>query len=277
MADIYGSHFEYGGVSSVQYNLIIANINTTRMTRMDGDKKSVTIYSKSSKKRYLIDDDYSESPVSFDIEILTEDSRCLEVSERRRIEKWLFGHHDYRKLYVDISDDVLGETFEYVDGKRLRNYLNCRLINPEKLECQGGVIGYKATLEADSNMYWQDAITKKYIVNNGSDAASTTISLYVDTDIADYTYPKVTIVMGRSGGDILICNQTDDSARFTKFVDVLQNASIVMNGELNYVSGQYYEKFSNRHFIRLLSGENKLTIRGDVSTIAFEYSARRMM
>ena len=50
-----------------------------------------------------------------------------------------------------------------------------------------------------------------------------------------------------------------------------------MKGELNYVSGDYYEKFANRNFIRLLDGENKLLMLGDIDSVEFEYSARRLM
>lgn len=277
MADIYGSHFEYGGLSSRQHGLIIANVNTDRMTLLNGAKEGVTIFSKNAKKRYLVDDDYSSSPVSFEVEIVTEDGRCLELSERRQIEKWLFNHRDYRRLYLDIADDENGETYEYIDGTQLRNYLNCRLVNPEKLEYNGGITGYKVTLEADSNMYWQDAITKTYSINNASVNASSVVTINVDTDLDEYIYPKVTITLGGVGGDIIITNNSDDSSRLTKFVELSANTTIVMKGELNYVSGQYYEKFYNRNFIRLLDGENTLTVTGNVVSIEVEYSARRVM
>lgn len=277
MADIYGSLFEYGGVSSVQYGLIIVNVNTNRMTNLYGQRESVTIFSKSANKLYLIDDDHSSSPLVFDIEIVTEDGRCLDKEERRQIEKWLFNRRSYRKLYIDLSCDDRGETYEYVDGVQKRNYLNCRLINPEKLEGNGGIVGYKATLEADSQMFWQDPIEQSFNVNNSSSSSSSNITVTIDTDLEEYVYPKVTIQMGSSGGEIIIINNDDDSARQTKFVDIGANATIVMKGDLNYVSGQYYEKFSGRNFIRLLDGSNTLTIKGNVKTISFEYSARRAL
>lgn len=277
MADIYGSHFEFAGTSSRQWGLIIANANTSRMTQLGGAKEGVTIFSKSANKRYLIDDDYSSSPISFDVEIVTDSDKCLELAERRQIEKWLFNHRDYRKLYLDVDDDEYGETYEYIDGSQKRNYLNCRLINPERVEGNGGIVGYKATLEADSSMFWQDAITKRYAVNNGSANATRNITVTVDTDLDEYIYPKVTIQLGSVGGNITISNNNDDSSRLTKFVDMSPRSSVVMKGELNYVSGQYYLKFADRNFIRLLDGENTLTILGNVESIEFEYSARRTL
>lgn len=277
MADIYGSHFEYAGVSSRLYSLIIVNANTHRNVQLAGVKEGVTIFSKSAKKRYLVDDDYSSSPIAFDVEIITDSDRCLEFVERRQIEKWLFNKRSYRKLYMDIADDEFGETYEFINGQRKRNYLNCRFVNPEKIEGNGGIIGYKATLEADSNMFWQEPITQKFIVYNGSETASSNITVTIDTDMDEYLYPKVTVQMGSSGGGFTIYNNTDDSTRMTRFADVGAFASIVMKGELNYVSGQYYEKFYNRNFIRLLDGNNILTVVGDVESITFEYSARRVL
>lgn len=277
MADIYGSHFEYAGISSRKWGLVIVSSTSNRFMKLAGDIEGVTIFSKSANKRYLVDDDYSTSPVKFDIEIITDSDRCLERAEKRQIEKWLFNHGDYRKLYLDIVDDDACETYEYVDGLRKRNYLNCRLINPERIEGNGGVVGYKATLEADSPMFWQDAITKTYEINGGSADATTVISVGIDTDLDEFIYPRVTIQVGDAGGDITICNNNDDSSRLTQFVSMPPLASVTMKGEINYVSGQYYLKFSHRNFIRLLDGENNLTIIGNVKSIEFEYSARRFM
>ena len=47
MADIYGSHFEFAGVPSRQYSLIIAAVNTNRITQKAGSIESVTIFNKS--------------------------------------------------------------------------------------------------------------------------------------------------------------------------------------------------------------------------------------
>ena len=277
MADIYGSHFEFGGISSRQYDLVIANLNTSRWVQLSGAPEGVTIYNRNSNRKYLIDDDYSNSPVTFDIDIVTESSRTLEVAERRQIEKWLFNHRGYRRLYFDSADDLTGETYEFIDGALVRNYLNCRFVNPEKLEGNGGIIGYKVRLEADSNMFWQDEISKYFSVNNGAADISTTLTVNVDTDFYDYIYPKVTITVGSVGGNITVVNNSDDSSRQTTFVGMSPYSSVVMKGELNYVSGEYYSKFSGRNFIRLLDGENNFMVLGDIDSIKFEYAARRMM
>lgn len=277
MSDLYGSHFEFAGKSSREYGLIIANIETNRVLQLSGSKTSVALFNKKLKKRYLITDDYANSPLSFDIEIITTDTRCLEHKERREIERWLFHQNGYCKFYLDMADDWFSENIEFVDGQLKRNYLNCRLINPERIECGCGICGYKATLEADSNMFWQDAIKKTFSVNNANKNSSSIITVNVDSDLNDYTYPKVTINLGGAGGDIILSNNSDNSSRLTKFVDIPPYATIVINGELNSVSDQYYEKFYKQNFPRLLNGENKLTIIGNVNSITLEFSNRRAL
>ena len=277
MADIYGSHFEFGGLSSRMYDLVFVNLNTSRWVQLAGTSDGVTIYNKGANKSYAIGDDHTKSPVVLEAEIATESCRCLDASEQRQIEKWLFGHKNFRKLYFDMADDPTAATYEIVDGKLYRNYLNCRMLSPERIEGNGGICGYKFQIVCDSNMFWQDAHTHNFSVNNGAPDVSTIITVPVDTDFREYIYPKVKITMGGAGGDITIVNNTDDSTRLTQFVGISPYATVIMKGELNYVSDQYYEKLATRNFIRLLDGENKLFVLGDVDSIEFEYSARRSM
>lgn len=277
MADIYGSHFEYAGVPSRRYGLIIANVQTERATQVAGSVNGITVFSRNIKKRYLIDDDYSNSPLTFEVDIVTDNDRGLELSERREVEKWLFNTHDYRKLYLDVADDTYGETYEIIDGLQKQLYMNCRFVNPTRLEYNGGIVGYRVTMETDSGYWWQDAIIKQFAVNNTSAASTSIITVNVDTDLDDFIYPKVTITAGSKGGDIIIANNADDATRLTKFIGVPAYASIILKGELNYVSGQYYEKFYKQNFPRLVDGENNISIVGNVSKIEYEFNNRRML
>lgn len=408
MADMYGSHFEYGGVSSKTHGMIIANVETTRFTQVAGTIAGVTIFNKSGKRNYLIDDDYSGSPLSFEVDIITDDERALTSAERRTMERWLFNRRNYKKLYLsgdsecaDVNAGALSKyalktvggvngiayagisianntpaarvnvyfaledgysasnyTFtlddasvaasveasrcrvstsniypdkfderhtivvsdgtsmltvefcvlsyaynallntpssssthqvavdiynlfmnnngtEYVDGEAKRLYMNCRFVNPTYLEYEGGIVGYKATLEADCGYWWQDAITKTFTFNHASASSSTTISIPVDTDIDDYTYPRISVTMNANGGDFAIVNHTDDSARTTSFTGVTGNATITIDSSYNYISDQYYLKFRSQNFPRLLGGSNTLTVRGQVSSISVTYNNRR--
>ena len=292
MAEFYGSHFEFNGVSSRNHGLIIVNMDTERYTNLYGEKESITIFNKGTNKRYYVDDNYSNSPISFDIEILNENERCFDIKEKREIEKWLFHNRGYHRLYMDAIDDSYGETYEIIDGKKHRNYLNCRFLNPKKIEYNGGIIGYKAQLEADSNMFWQDEITKKFVMDSISNYYTDSkgskmkyVVINVDSDLDEYIYPFVKIKTrdGNEGETVMFhIYNNSEGLRSTGFNDVPINTNIIMNGELNYVSlddsyKKGYECFTTRNFIRFLNGENVLLISSGISEIEFTYSVRRAM
>jgi hypothetical protein len=217
---------------------------------------------------------FTVAPGGFDAEIVMDSEEVINRFMRREIEKWLFHQRDYCKLYTDMDCDIYGEAYELVNGVQKRLYLNCRFVNPEKIESASGLIGYRFTVECDSCMAWQDAVMYEYSLSG----SSSTITVNVDTDLRDYVYPKVTIQTGSSGGNIQIINFTDDSTRSTAFVSLSPNITLTMRGDgINYISGDYYQRFSNKNFIRLLDGENTLNITGDVRKITFEFQNRRYL
>ena len=276
MADIYGSHFEYDGRSSFEFGIIMVNITSERFTNLSGVIEGVTIFNKSSKRNYLIDDNYSNSPVAFEVDFITENERVLFQDECRKIEKWLFNRHNYRRFYIDTLDDCGESPYEAIDQKAKRLYRNCRFINPSRIEDGNGTVGYHATVECDSGYWWQDAISKTFNIDNNS-SGYTEIKVKVDTDIDDYVYPKVSILTGLSGGDITITNATDDTQRQTKFEDIPPNTLLTIRSDINYISGNYYQNFINRYFPRLLDGINHIIVGGDIKTITYEFNNMRFL
>lgn len=276
MPDIYGSHFEFGGQSSRRYKLILANVTTERLRALAGQIASDTVFNRKSKQRYLINNNYNDSPLTLDVDILTDDDTVLGKTERRDIKKWLFNRHEYQKFYIDLADDIGCETFDYIDGERKRLFMFCRFLNPEKLEYNGGIVGYKATLEADSGYWWQDPIVKTFTLNHSSSSDYTNITLTVDSDIDDYIYPRV-VFYTTGTGDVKITNLTDDSSRTLHFEAVPSGSFIALNSETSSVTPPFFSKLVNYNFPRLLDGINTLQITGAISTIAFQFSNRRML
>lgn len=277
MAEIYGSHFEYAGRSSRLYGLIFATIDTTRNTSVSGEISGVTIFNKKTQQNNLIDTDYRNSPLSFDVEITSEDGRNLNHFERIEIERWLFNRHDYRRMYLDINDDCYGETASIIRGLQVRLYLNCRFINARKIENDGGIVGYAATLESDAGFWWQDEVSYNFQPENASESSISIIDVPVSTDIDDYIYPTITFTTGSVGGSVTFVNNTDSTTRLSTFTNLPANATVTVKGAINYVSDAYYEKFTTANFPRLLDGENKFTIRGNVAAISFTFQNRRML
>ena len=269
-------HFHYGNGDSRTYGLILAHAETNHDNRASGGIETVNLFSKREKRNLFTKDDYSDSPISFDVEFLSDSDNPLSLETQRAIQKWLFYQQGYWPLYLDSLDDLDEENQELVDGVLKGTYLNCRFTNPEKIFGNGGVFGYKATLEADSPLAWQDKNDVTVTLAGGSNA-SDVFNVAVDTDLKDYTYPKVTITTGNAGGSITIANNSDSASRLTSFTGLSANATIIMNEKIGMVSGQNYSKFSNKNFIRLLDGNNQISVAGDVVSIRFEWQNRRYL
>ena len=274
--DLSGNYFTYSGTPSKKYGLIFANVETDRFFKLSGDIASNTIFNKKDKRKYIVGEQFEDSPIQFEAEVITDDDRTIDRYERREIEKWLFHQPNFRKLYTESDCNAFSDTYEFVDGIEKRLYLNCRFINAEKIEGNGGIMGYRFTVECDSCMAWQDETTQLIEVGNSNSTSSGTFDIEVDSDIKDYIYPKVTITIGSSGGDISIVNLSDSATRQTSFSELSPNVTIIMNGNgINYISGDYYQKFTNKNFIRLLDGKNTLSVSGNVSKIEFRFQNRR--
>lgn len=272
--ELYGSHFEYAGIKSRHYGLIFATVETSRFTSVSGEIETVSLFNKKDSRRYYIGDELSDSPVSFETEIVSE--RPLDKMTQRAVEKWLFFRKGYSPLFFDIDDDCNGETWDLINGRVKRYYLNCRFINPSKIEYNGGVVGYTVTVECDSPCAWQEAVLKEYALTNGA-GRSTEIMLEVDTDMHEYIYPVVRIDIGSSGGDISIVNLSDDTTRITSFSGMQPTTAFRMDGHTNYISGSMYSKFKDKHFVRIMDGKNKLRVTGDIKKISFEWQNRRYL
>lgn len=263
------SYFTYGDFDSEEYDLIFGHVNTSELANMAGQISTLSIFNKRNKARYYINDDYLNSPVSFEAEIVTLCATPLEDMDAYEIEKAIFNKRGYRKLYVKGQSK-----FAIIDEHG--SYLNCRLINPSRIySSRDQVIGFRFTVECDSLMFWQDPTEIIYTLNHTTTSQQSNITVKVDSDLDDYIYPKITVTMGGDGGDLTIINNTDDSTRLTKFVDLSSNLIIIVNGVNNTVSGQNYEKMANRNFVRLLPGSNGFTIKGEVKTIKYEFQNRK--
>lgn len=162
MITLEGNHFIYGDVPSLKYGLIFGNVETSPTRVLSGNKSGKFVFNKALKARYLADDDYTSSPLSLDVEIVTCDGHAIDLKTLREIERWLFTNSTFKRLYIEMSDDPFGETYELVYGVQKRLYFNCRFLYPEKIEYNGGVVGFKCTLETDGMMLWQDEITHVY-------------------------------------------------------------------------------------------------------------------
>ena len=273
-----GCHFEYGEFLSYKHNLVFAHLDTSADNRIQGDISYRYLIDKRNQRRYEVCPDYASSYFEADVEIVTEDSRRLAANEQKDICKALFGRRGFERLYLSMADDPWAKTYRYENSDLKRYYLRCRFLNPSVIEDDsGGVIGYKCHMSCDSLMFWEDLTTRSYAISNLTQEDICEITVTVDTDLEEYIYPAVTINVGSTGGEIQITNISDSETRVTRFISLPANDRIIMNGEHCYVDPEHYGLFAGSNFLRLLSGENRIRIAGNVRSMTLEYSARRWM
>lgn len=272
--DFYGCHFEYAGELSRKYGLIIASIDATRNIQLSGKSESVSIFNKRNQVKYDLGNTYAEAPLVFDMEVVAEEP--FEGEWRRKIQAWLFNQRGYQRLYLDRMDDCPGETYDLVNGSPKRMYLNCKFVNPEKIEGNGGIIGYKFSVECDSRMAWQDPISIRKMFDGGIDQEEDVV-IVVDTDSNEYTYPTLSVTTGDVGGVVAITNMTDSEDRKTAFSDIPSNTTFTINGTFNYISDGFYQHFVDRNFPRLLNGKNAILLEGDIVSISFQWQNMRYL
>lgn len=276
--DFSGCRFIYAGTASEQYGLRFVNCETSVYKRIAGQTRTVSVFNRRNRKNLFIEDDYTGSPISIDVEIARDDiNTAFDEATRRAVENWLFNRKSYYKLYVELEDDCTGESYEVIDGQTLRFYFNCRFINPQKILGGDGVVGFRATMECDSGMLWQDEIRKEYTLGHTGQAQSSIITVRVGSDGEEYIYPSVIMEMGSGGGDLRIVNNSDSTTRLTSFKGLGESAVVTMHSETNRISGEYYSKFYDRNFIRLLPGENAISVTGQVGKITFLWKNRKYL
>ena len=194
------------------------------------------------------------------------------------MEKLLFGNLAYRRIYIDEDDDPNRDYYEEVDVqgvlKHKRLYLMARFINPERIEFDCNVYGYKVTLETDSGMWWQEIISYHFYKESPSDT-QINISLPVDTDMYGYMYPAVALTANSQGGEITWVNTSDNANRLTTIVNVPANATVHMDGRTNYIDESYYSRFQNMNYPRLINGTNSIYVTGAIAAVHVDIINRR--
>lgn len=273
MPDIYGAHFTYDGVSSRNYKLIIANVDTERSLSLSGQTEVATIFNKTNKQRLVVGNNYANSPMAIPINILTDDNSIMDRATVRAISRWLFDRQSYKRLSLDPID-VPSEDDPGAGARAKELYINCRFSNPQRLEYFGGTVGFTVTMETDSGWWWQEATIKDFTFTGVGPTSTNNFVVTVDSDYDDYIYPLMTIRTARSG-DVSLKNNSDGTYT-TAFINIAGGSIITISGRTNYINSQYYERFKGRHFPRLINGDNNFTVTGAVSRITVEFENRRL-
>lgn len=261
------------GLVEKDYDFRFLYIETEPMTKLHGDVAPVYVQNNKSATRKPVGRDYENSALLFEAEIVSE--YPIDPRDLRVIERWLFQNTGFQKLYAtdDNGNRIDGEEITGSDGTTPRyTYLNCLFCNPERVIHSGGCFGWKCTVECDSYLAHQDAVSYKF-----SPAMSTgTYSVNVDSDKFGYTWPTIVIKLGtvtEVTTDLYITNTTlgdasgaprqlvflgiPCSSGNTITIDCVTNTAVI--GSTNLLSF-FPNNADQRNFIGLLNGTNEVTV-----------------
>lgn len=252
---LFTKRFEYNGINSAQYGLFFGRIDTDRLKKICGDVEYQTAYYSSQNRRMIHGIDYDSSPLSFDIEIISE--APISLSKAKEIRRWLFHSPVYHKLYQSYADD---NSIEKINGQIRRTYVECIFINPEELRYADGLHGWKCTCQLSSGMAFQEEVQYTYTYTDFTN----NILVNVDSDYNDYLFPTLTIRSNSGSTPISIKNITDNNRTM-----VLKNIwfGIVVTvdcalGMISNSSNIFSAGLEDMKFLRLLPGKNELEVDG---------------
>lgn len=171
----------------------------------------------------------------------------LSADDQRAIQRWLFGHNQYKKLQIQQCD-----YYNY--------YFNCILTDPVITTIGNLPYQFTCTVICDAPWAWEFPRTIS-IPNNVYDYT------YVYNNISDnndYTYPYITFTTNTTTNTVQVINKRDNNSGFT-MRNINTRETITMDGEHGIITSSTgllrFENFSG-NFLRLLPGLNPINILG---------------
>ena len=251
----YGRSFIYDGVPSELYGLYIMDINADSINSSMGSSSMEIIEQKIYRKPTPYFYGAFPSPkLQFDFSAYSEKELDAETFEK--IQKWLFSSRTYKKFQIDQFD------FQNV-------YFNC-FFNEPTIERVGNLIfGFSTKVICDSPYALRHPETTTYSYTTS--VVDSTETYYNQSDDAgDYLYPtSLIITMNNTDGDVYITN-LDDNNRVVSFTNILPNEVLTISPQYQTIQSSTGLKRlanSNKKFLRLVPGRNRLRIQGNVESI----------
>lgn len=134
--------FEYAGVNSSIYNLVLCEINKDYKSLITGAEYEPTVDSlPRSASQLLLGIDYSDKPLEIDLEIINPDEN-IPYTQVEEIKDWLFGQDGWKKFVL------INERQDY--------YLRALLIPDEDIMDVNGYRGFRCKLRNDSGFWYKD-------------------------------------------------------------------------------------------------------------------------
>lgn len=169
-------YFEYAGVYSGKYNLIICYVNRNESFVAGGAYEPITDLLPSVPENIIYGLDYSKKPLEFTIEIINPDN-SIPISQEIILNDWLFGQNCWKTLKLKTPD--------------YSNYhLKCLLIPESIIRDVTGIRGFRCKLKNISSFWYGNEVKYEF---NKSD-------LIANGNVSNFTFN----VNNKSGVDLPI-------------------------------------------------------------------------
>lgn len=172
-------YFEYAGVYSGDYNLVIEYISDDYEELSSGGSYSsiVDILPKTAE-HLLYGIQYADNPLEFSVEIINPEEN-ISLEKMKEIKEWLFGQDGWKRLYIKSKD---------YDGY----YLKCLLIPETDITDGLGYRGLRCTIKNISG-FWYREDEFSVSLNSTSDSSIITVNFDIDTSVNIPVYPIIEI------------------------------------------------------------------------------------
>jgi len=262
-------NFIFNNIPSQTYGLFFGEIDASGDSTSSASNQISIIQQKIFRNPvpYLYGVEQSEV-LEFDVSIMSEAE--IPSTKYSEISSWLFGKQNYGILRI-MQSDMKGM------------YYKCFFTEPETIRVGNMIQGFTATVVCDSPWAWREPKTHNYVyvmgdtgqISPGSTGNFVT-ELYNYSANDYYTLPtSVIIQIGSGGGDIDIIN-ADDNSRISTITGLTHWETITMNSQLQLISSDVERPESiinnfNLKWLRLVKGNNRIRIRGDVKRLVVVY------
>lgn len=261
---LFVNNFEYDGIKSAKYGLFFGHVDTERLKQICGNLEYNQVFYPSLNRQEIHGVNKDEFPLSFDLEIIS--AEPISYRSAKEIKKWLFNSPTYKKLYASRIKD---KTIEKINGVEKRLYVECVFINPEAMFYADGLHGWKCTCVLSSGWAFQDEIEITY--NDFTED----IIIPVDSDNGEYIYPTFTFEAGVTTNPIspTIVNTSDNNRTMT-VQDIPAQTEVYVDSAVGTITDStgttLYPELVDQKFLRLVNGDNVLTVSG-ISELTIKY------
>lgn len=260
-----GCYFTYNNIPSGTYGLFFGEKDTQADMNIGGNLDYTIFKSNNSPKNTIINRRYEE-PLSFDVEMFTE-THMNDITFEE-IVMWLSNTYNYGKLQIN-NNSYYGYHF------------NCYFTNIEKIiggnNGMFGRFGIRAKMICDSSFMWSDDLIEVTYTK----AELTQIATHINESMQrGYIYPTLILKTGTVGGNVIVQNTTDNN-RLVMLDGLHANETITMTSNpfeiKSTLRNNVYANLVNKNWFRLVNGQNRIGIVGDIAQITIKYEKAKVV